>query len=428
MEIHIGTYPTPDEGRFAHFWITPNKPCFRMGQVRDHGFLNVAVVDIDRNPAGDAITGMEPLSEDRALLQDLVGGEASSKAWADFVSYGRQPYCAVFDHPQYGRLYFGPDAIGSIESKEDVRYSTRLADPILDSGGSFLANRADDQLRALFLYGNMASISSLVPDGWDLWESMERARKVTEQIMLAHKEFLGLVDWTFEQRLQARVAAASGRWRPDLDHSLSGKYESCAEYMWRQPAMNLKPDTAEFHKWFDERGPRLEPLNCDQLEMLLLVNGVQPKDARRQAEELSLTPEDHEWYRHQRLGKLAPAVDALHDLIDAESAVEVANTEWLERARAAADFCTNSLASDPRAIFDALQDVSEQRFQHALGEQGVKIAQAATQYMLDPSGASLDVAADNPATRWLAAQSGYAEPTALADVERQIATEHEMEP
>jgi hypothetical protein len=428
MEIHIGTYPTADEGRFAHFWITPNRPCFRMGQVRDHGFLNVALIDINRTPLGEPTTGIEPMSESRVRLQDLVGGEACTKAWADYMAYGRQPFCAVFDHPQYGRLYFAPDALGSTDSKADLRYSTRVSDPALDAGGVLHAHRADDQLKALLLYGNMSSISSLVPDGWDLWESMERARVATEKIMQSHKEFLALVDWTFEERLQARVAAASGRFSPEPDHTLSGKYESCAQYMWRPPALKLEPGTAEFHKWFDESGPRLEPLNRDQLEMVLLVSGLSPKDARDQAEYLSLTPQDHEWYRQQRLGKLAPAVDALHCLIEAEGAVEVANTEWLERARAAADFCTNSLASDPRAIFDALQDVAEQRFQHAMGERGATIASAAMQYILDPSGASLDVDADNPATRWLEAQSGYAAASSLAEVERQIAAEHTLEP
>ena len=423
MKISIGVHETL-RGEAAEAWIEPNKPAFRSGAVRDHGFLCIE--------QGDEVLRLESKSEDAWKLVEIVDMDVARQLWAGLKEYNREPYYMAYDHGQYGRLYFTPWVAEG--SEPGVAFHTRPEGRYPQEGSVLAEPDARGHLVALFTHENLAGMGGLIPDDAHLAAAVARATKTADAVMTARAAYAATVDWEFDARVTSSLLAATGR---DLiaTEPERKRYEVLSSWAQRPNALDVDAATPEAYRWFEASGlPRLEPLTSEALAAHLQdVVGYSPEDAWRAGQMEAVPTEDWNWYKDKRLGAMREPTEVLHDLIQQERVKPTPNVGWLEKAVKAGDFCADTPVR-PSRLLDVMQgyiaDVAGTDLQH-------RQATAAIALLRDPQ-AGLASDASHPASRVFGAyddiaeashtgRASSAEPDALDEVEDLIFKAHRAE-
>lgn len=345
MKISLGQHETA-HWRTVDAWIEPNRPAYRGGAVRDNGFLCVAVQD-------GPVMRLESTSEDSWKLTDAVGVELSRKLWEERRRYDHEPYYMVYDHAQYGRLYFTPL---EAEGETSVAFHTRPDGRYPEEGAAIPEDKAPEQLRVLFAHENLSRHGGLIPDTHQIAEAIEQSRRVVDAVIAARAEYSAVVDWGFDKRINAVMMVGTYR-EPLTEENDIERYEALSSGAQRPDLYSFGTDTPEFYRWFEYGGKkRLEPLDDDQLTTYLREERwYPPGEALRISRMESISREDWDWFKDKRLGLLREPIQVLHDLIRHEEAQPTPNQQWLDKAFKAGDFCT-TLPISPAKVLDAIQE------------------------------------------------------------------------
>lgn len=347
MKISLGQHETASSS-IVEAWIEPNRPAYRGGAVRDNGFLCVT-------DHGNTQLRLESTSEDSWKLMDAVGVELGRQLWEERRRYDREPFFKVYDHAQYGRLYFTPWVIEGEEPS--VAFHTRPDGRYPKEGAVIPEDKAADQLRALFAHENLARHGGLIPDTHQIGEAIAQSQRVVDAVIAARAEYSAVVDWDFDKRLNAVMMAATGR-KPLTSESEIQRYEALSSWAQRPDLYSFSGgDTPEFYRWFEYGGKkRLEPLTSEQLTAHLRdERGYSTEEAEYAGRRESVSGEDWDWFKDKRLGLLREPVQVLHDLIRHEEAQPTPNREWLDKAFKAGDFCA-TIPVGPAKVLDAIQE------------------------------------------------------------------------
>jgi len=353
MRVHLGKHQIGG-GRFVEAWIEPNNPAYRAGAVRDNGFL--CVQEIDSPSASPIALRLESMSEEAWRLQDAVGAQVARQLWAERAQYDRKPFYMVYDHAQFGRLYFDPWAV--LGAEPSVAFHTRPDARYPNDGAVLPMEGAKEQLQAFFVHEQIQSMAPMIPESSEIAAAVDAARGLTEQVLAQRAEFQACVDWDFDRRLNVTMRAAIGR-IPLQDPDDIRRYQALTASAVRPTSQtDVKGGPAEHLRWFDLDGrPRPEPLAVEALTTALLELGAgfDAESAELAAMACSVPQSDWTWFRTAHLGPLLTPVTSLQAVIELEQEKHQPDIAWLQRARHAADVCA-AVPTTPAKVHRALCD------------------------------------------------------------------------
>ncbi|MDB6010455.1 MAG: hypothetical protein JWL65_2705 [Gammaproteobacteria bacterium] len=185
-----------DDGHVVHAWIEPNHPSNRFQWVRDLGVLCVE----GSATAGTVSLRLEDSPEEWWMLADAVGMDLAEALWHERAKYDERSFFMVYDHVEYGRLYFQPTerAAGAegavvLGTRRDGRYpNEQIAIP---------ADYAVRQLEALFAHAHPKLRSPMIPDSAEIEVALEHGRQMAAAVMSAKARYEAIVKWDFETPL-----------------------------------------------------------------------------------------------------------------------------------------------------------------------------------------------------------------------------------
>jgi len=317
-----------DNGKQMEAWIEPTR------STSESPFYDSFLVGIKGSRSTSDLLGNARLEDvewlehpnDPGLMKRIAMGfgyHAARTIMAEAKNYAENPFFAVIDHPQLGRLY----AATSYQSS-DVLLETRPEQTSLSQSVTF-ENR--EELQVFLTSGFVAASPSWMPTRENLLDAMRLGLESSNSVFDALVEYMPV-----KQAYEAHIDVMSD-------------YESMNMQAVRPAKALFETDSPEFYRWYTYGGAeRAEPLTHEQLqEHFTDAHGItQLFD--------NPAPFAADWaeFKNQKLGALREPIEALREIVAAHP---IESAPWLSDAAREADW----LRTQQKPKAEALASVAD---------------------------------------------------------------------